>query len=139
MSKPILCLDFDGVIHSYRSGWQGPTVIADPPVPGAMEFIRAATAHFTVAIFSSRSHQPGGVAAMQAWLAEWVKRDLAPGADLSFLEQIEWPTEKPHAYITLDDRAMTFRGEWPSLDSLLAFRPWHQRPAPRGPGAAGSS
>ena len=39
MSKPILCLDFDGVIHSYSSGWKGAAVIPDPPVDGAMRFI----------------------------------------------------------------------------------------------------
>ena len=37
--KPIICLDFDGVIHSYTSGWKGAAVIPDPPVPGALEFI----------------------------------------------------------------------------------------------------
>lgn len=31
MGKPILCLDFDGVIHSYASGWKGADVIPDPP------------------------------------------------------------------------------------------------------------
>ena len=32
-------LDFDGVIHSYASGWQGTTVIHDPPVDGMREAI----------------------------------------------------------------------------------------------------
>ena len=31
--KPILCLDFDGVIHSYISGWKGADVIPDPLKP----------------------------------------------------------------------------------------------------------
>ena len=68
MSKPILCVDFDGVIHSYASGWKGADAIPDPPVPGAMEFLREALRHFRVSIFSSRSNQPGGIAAMQARL-----------------------------------------------------------------------
>jgi len=38
MSKPILLIDFDGVIHSYTSGWQGAGVISDPPVEGAFDF-----------------------------------------------------------------------------------------------------
>lgn len=52
--KPILCLDFDGVIHSYASGWKGANVIHDPPVPGAIAFLREAVQSFRVAIFSGR-------------------------------------------------------------------------------------
>ncbi len=36
MTKPILCVDFDGVVHSYTSGWKGETVIPYPPVNGAL-------------------------------------------------------------------------------------------------------
>jgi hypothetical protein len=37
--KPILCLDFDGVIHSYTRGWSGANVVSDAPVKGAFDFI----------------------------------------------------------------------------------------------------
>ena len=66
--KPILCLDFDGVIHSYESGWQGPRNITDLPVPGALEFIVSAIEHFQIHIFSSRSRYFGGRWAMKRWL-----------------------------------------------------------------------
>ena len=125
--KPILCLDFDGVLHAYTSGWQGPAVISDPPVPGAIAFLREADQHFAVAVYSSRSHQPGGQAAMQAWLRLWAEREAAPGSDLSFLDRLQWPLEKPGAFVTLDDRALTFTGEWPSMQTLTSFRPWHKR------------
>ena len=36
---PTVSFDFDGVIHSYRSGWKGAAVIPDPPVERIKEVI----------------------------------------------------------------------------------------------------
>jgi len=130
MSKPILCLDFDGVIHSYTSGWKGADVVPDPPVDGAMRFLWDATERFRVCIFSSRSHQVGGKGAMQDWLARHFREHWS--ADRTTcddkLAEIEWPNEKPPALVTIDDRALTFDGTWPSLDAIAAFKPWNKKP-----------
>jgi len=76
--KPIIVLDFDGVIHSYKSGWKGASVIDDDVNPGAIEFILKARKTYQVAILSSRSHQWGGKRAMKKWLKqklkEWIER-----------------------------------------------------------------
>lgn len=131
MSKPILCLDFDGVIHSYSSGWKGADVIPDPPTDGAMRFIWDAAEHFRVSIFSSRSRQSGGKAAMQAWLTKHFRDHWA--ADRTrcddILSEIEWPEEKPPAMLTIDDRALTFSGNWADYPpaELLKFQPWNKR------------
>jgi hypothetical protein len=129
--KPILCLDFDGVVHSYAGGWKGADVIPDPPVSGAIEFLRGAVEHFRVAIFSSRSHQPGGIEAMRNWLRWWnadtLQRDDLYPTDDSWLDLIDWPTEKPPAMVTIDDRAICFTGEWPTIDALKSFKPWNKQ------------
>lgn len=129
MSKPILCLDFDGVIHSYTSGWKGADVISDPPVEGAMRFIWEATEHFRVAIYSSRSSQISGRVAMKDWLTKHFRAHWA--ADRTTcddkLAEIEWPAEKPPAMVSIDDRALTFDGTWPAIDALRAFQPWNRR------------
>ena len=128
MRKPILCLDFDGVIHSYSSGWSGADTIPDPPVAGAVAFMLAALRVFDVAIFSSRSNQLGGINAMRSWLKKhagqtWYETPDGPG-----LEDVRFPTEKPAALVSIDDRALTFDGTWPRIEDLRAFKPWNKRP-----------
>ena len=131
MTKPILCLDFDGVLHSYTSGWQGISVIPDPPVEGAIGFLWDAVEKFQVCIFSSRSSSPEGIAAMRQWLNHydelyWEGLPARPRTGLTLL--IDFPTEKPAAFIGLDDRVLTFTGEFPSIDTLLKFQPWNKKP-----------
>lgn len=127
---PILCVDFDGVIHSYTSGWSkegGAAVILDGPVPGAIAFLREAVKHFTVAIHSSRSHQEGGISAMAQWLGYWVSEErLSDDEELAWASAIQWPREKPPAMVSIDDRAIQFTGKWPSIERLKAFQPWNK-------------
>ncbi|HKT87708.1 MAG TPA: hypothetical protein VJQ59_04695 [Candidatus Sulfotelmatobacter sp.] len=125
--KPILCLDFDGVIHSYTSRWQGADVIPDEPVEGAIEFMLEALFVFDVVIFSSRSNQPGGLKAMKEWLKKhagnaWYESSVGAG-----IEDVRFVTEKPPAMVTIDDRAITFTGEWPHATDLLKFKPWNKQ------------
>jgi len=106
INRPTMCLDFDGVLHSYTSGWQGAGVVSDPPVPGAIAFMREAVKHFTVVVYSSRAHSAG---------------------DPDYINQILFPSHKPSAFVTLDDRALTFDGTWPSIETLKEFKPWNKR------------
>lgn len=124
MSKPILCLDFDGVLHTYTSGWKGATIVADPPVSGMVSFLCRAVDQFDVHIFSSRTHQVGGLSAMRAWLLKWHVPEQVV-AELSF------PIAKPSAHVSLDDRAITFTGTWPSMTELQEFTPWNKKCAMR--------
>lgn len=146
MAKPILCLDFDGVIHSYTSGWQGAGNIPDPPVPGAIAALLGyLDAGFDVAIFSSRSKSIVGRRAMKRWLAVAIADHWeAGGREPSLVEcecwgdaahiqrKFSWPWFKPPALMTIDDRALTFNGDWSdsaySPSAIRAFKPWNKTP-----------
>jgi len=118
MGKPILILDFDGVIHSYVSGWKGADVIPDEPVPGAFKAIEDYAQEFYVCVLSSRSHQEGGIQAMRDWMEKH-----HPGSSLL----VSFPLSKPPALVTIDDRAITFSGYWPEAKELLAFKTWNAK------------
>lgn len=137
---PIICLDFDGVLHSYKRGWAkgrfASAKILDGPTPGAMDWLRDAyeSERVKVAIFSSRSKTPWGRFAMKRWFYRHLKErfghQAGPHMDPLYLEIYEWvtwPWFKPSAFVTVDDRAVTFSGEWPLVGSLLAFKPWNKR------------
>lgn len=115
--KPILCLDFDGVLHSYSSRWLGVAEIPDPPTEGLAEWLLLTEPHFRLVVFSSRSHQAGGTDAMKAW---WTQHELP--------DVVEFWHEKPPALVSIDDRALTFTGNWDDFppEKLLAFKPWNK-------------
>ena len=124
-----LCIDFDGVIHSYSSGWQGADQIPDEPVPGALEALLEYNKRYEVNIYSSRSKDPAGLKAMQEWLLiQYEKWPLLGDIDAFDLvmNQFEWPTQKPAAWLTIDDRAICFNGLWPSIDKIDNFKPWNK-------------
>ena len=126
--KPILCLDFDGVCHSYTSGWKGADVIPDEYVPGLFEFLERAAEYFDVQVFSSRTHQPGGREAMLVWFVEqrrlWRSRNGQSGDEPL---TISFPDEKPAAFVSLDDRCLLFTGTWPDPGELRGFQPWNKK------------
>lgn len=127
MTKPILCLDFDGVIHSYTSGWRGADQAPDPAVAGTAGFLRKAVDLFRVSVFSSRSNQPGGIAAMQRYVMDLLHNAFTDQRLIDYIYgEIEWPTDKPPAMLTIDDRAICFTGLWPDPQQLLQFKPWNK-------------
>ena len=50
--KPIVCVDFDGVLNDYE-GWRGPNYMYKP-LPGTKEFLKKLSEKYTVGIFSTR-------------------------------------------------------------------------------------
>jgi nitroreductase len=124
--RPTLCLDFDGVLHWYRRGWQGTNNIDDEPVPGAVDFVSRAQQYFKVVVYSSRSSHRGGNEAMRAWMQRYG------------FPEVDFASQKPAAFLTIDDRALTFTGDWPDPEALRAFQPWTRvdQPEPGSPTGA---
>ncbi|WP_085521970.1 hypothetical protein [Tuberibacillus sp. Marseille-P3662] len=114
--KPTVALDFDGVIHSYTSGYQGAENIVDPPVEGMKEVIAELRHKYKIVVVSSRSLHKGGKAAIQQWLQE---HDI---------EVDDITGEKVPAIVYVDDRAMTFDGDAASLKAKIqSFKPWNKK------------
>ena len=105
--------DFDGVIHSYKSGWKGVTEIPDPPVSGIKEAINKIREKFNVVVVSTRCISPEGIKAVKNWLNKYniVVDDIA--------------AEKPPAICYVDDRAICFNGNAAMLPDLVKnFKAW---------------
>lgn len=114
--QPTVVFDFDGVIHSYVSHWQGVDVIPDPPVPMIQEEIeRIREAGYKVFVVSTRCASPNGMEAVKNYLAA---NDIVVDDVLA---------EKPPALVYIDDRAIRFDGNpCGLLEQIQEFKPWHE-------------
>lgn len=106
--------DFDGVIHSYTSGWQGADVIPDPPIEGAIDWLNEViVADYDVMILTTRARHEGGPEAVMAYLREH-----------GFTGECLVTSEKHPALIYVDDRGWRFNGRFPSLRQIRHMKPW---------------
>lgn len=116
MAKQTVIFDFDGVINSYTSRWQGADNIPDPPVAGIREAIAEIRGHYRVVVVSSRCYQPGGIQAIKAWLEKYK------------IQVDDVTDEKPPAVVIVDDRAITFDGNVTGLlEKIKKFKPWNKQ------------
>lgn len=124
--KPRLLVDFDGVLHSYESGWQGADVIEDPPVPGAIDWLIECMLHFNVFIFTTRARENEGKQAVRVAIRQWLK-DY--GYNTTLIQQLSVTNRKQPAILSIDDRTICFNGSFDELppESLLQFKPWNKK------------
>lgn len=120
---PTLCIDFDGVIHDYKKGWQDGKIYGEV-VPGFFDWAQEAAKHFHLVVYSSRSKTEEGVMAMATWLHEQRAKWRAAGGQGGPFS-LEFSDKKPAAFLTIDDRAICFNGTWPTIEEMKAFRPWN--------------
>lgn len=111
-----ICFDFDGVVHSYKRGWIGETIIPDPPVEGIEEvFSQLVDAGYTIAINSSRCNTLEGRKAILDWLIEY-------NLNIYVTEIFQC---KPPALVYVDDRAILFDGNCEGLvEKIVGFKSW---------------
>ena len=119
MAKTVV-FDFDGVIHSYTSGWLGETTIPDPPVPGIREALKEIHgAGYEVVVVSTRCATAKGKGAIEAWLYNNGLRE--------YIDKV--CKEKPPAIAYIDDRAICFDGHPETLlKKIKNFQPWYKKP-----------
>lgn len=109
--------DFDGVIHSYKSGFKGLDVIPDTAVSGikeAIDEIRAAG--YKVVVVSTRCREEAGIKAIKAYLSK------------NSIVVDEITHTKPPAIVYIDDRAICFDGDAAGLlKKIETFKPWYYK------------
>jgi hypothetical protein len=113
MMPRTVCLDFDGVMNTY-TGWKGEQELFEPR-SGLKDFLeRLQIAGYSVVVNSSRD-----AAGIRLWLNTHGLSGL--------VEQVT--NVKPPAIVYLDDRGVTFRGDFDEAFSLItAFHPyWEKR------------
>lgn len=116
-SRGTIAVDFDGVIHRYSRGWHDGTIY-DPPMPGAIDGLRALMARYAVYVHTTREAEQ-----VMPWLEGLgfdAHCDDGPYSP-EFWDvrgQLLVTNRKLPAIAYLDDRAVRFTG-WDSALTAL--------------------
>lgn len=118
--KKTVCIDIDGTICRHE-GWKGEDYFGEI-IPGAKEYItRLKYEGWTIIIHTGRNDN------------EKIENFLrSNGIPFDFINTSPNQKElnrsgKPLAQVYLDDRAVSFKGDWESaFHEINSFRPWHE-------------
>ena len=110
-----VAVDFDGVIHQFTTPWIRPSEIPDPPTEGcAVALAMLIMAYDEVVIYSCRAETSAGRQAIEDYMHE------------HSLPYTSITDKKPVAEVYIDDRAVRFEGNWPSVLHQLPAKPWNR-------------
>lgn len=116
MRKTVV-FDFDGVIHSYTSGWKGAENITDSLVPGIKEALIDLSKDYEIIVVSTRCKTREGRAAIEKYFES--------NGLLGVVSRVL--SEKPPAIVYVDDRAICFDGHPETLrERIDSFKPWNK-------------
>lgn len=115
-----ICIDFDGVINNYK-GYKGWGVFEEI-VPGADKGIQSLKeSGWTIIIFTTREETK--------LIADYCDDNGIPFDEINRNSRNHPFTNmgKPLADIYLDDRGITFEGNWEDiLPKINSFKPWNE-------------
>lgn len=118
-----LAIDFDGVIHQYGNGWQDGQIY-DKPVPGAKEALETLKSQgYIILIYSTRcnpAYQVEGGPVQKNLVKNYLDEHGIPYHDIH-------TGSKPKAYLYIDDRGISFKGDWnQTLKDIDIFKVWNR-------------
>ncbi|MGE5701731.1 MAG: hypothetical protein ACM32O_04305 [Clostridia bacterium] len=106
--KPVVCLDFDGVLAHY-DGWKGELHLGKP-LDGSLDFIRTHSRRYRFVIHTVREPR---------LVEQWLSHHGFPALPVM--------REKPKAIAYVDDRSIRFDGDWTALTEALKEPPWWKK------------
>src|SRR3990172_5727426 len=106
MTQKIIAVDFDGVIHRYRNGWQDGSIYDIPTNGSKVQLRRLVEKGYEIVIFTTRLNSEMGddINLEKKKMDEWLKvNGFKKGVHYHNITAL-----KPKASFYIDDRAIRF-------------------------------
>jgi hypothetical protein len=115
-----VAVDFDGVIHAYRRGWEDGSIY-DEPLPGALDALRRLMADYAVFVHTTRDPQT---------VADWLAARDVPAVTLHDLRAREGLHVNVGTFWNRRDVILVTDRKLPAIayidDRAIRFETWDQ-------------